>query len=177
MIDLQRYFTSPESGAFLPASEAIIPRVLGLVEAFRERGRPVLFTRHAHRRGEEGLMAVWWRQTIRDSDPLSRIDPRVGPAGSPVIRKTRYSAFVGTGLGARLRRAGVETVCVSGVMTHLCCESTARDAFMRDFQVVFLMDATATETEELHISSLRALADGFAEVMSCSELLEALGWG
>ncbi|MEM2868913.1 MAG: isochorismatase family protein [Thermoplasmata archaeon] len=176
VIDMQRYFTSPESHAYLPASEAILPRLLALVGEFRRRGAPVIFTRHAHRRGDEGLMGVWWRECIYDTDPLSELDPRLESRGSPVVRKTRYSAFFGTGLERRLRRLGVGTVCVSGVMTHLCCETTARDAFMRDFQVVFLMDATATEDEALHLSSLRTLADGFAEVLSCEELMERLGW-
>ena len=46
-------------------------------------------------------------------------------------------------------------------MTHLCCETTARDAFMRGYQVFFLMDATATYTEALHFGSLRSITHGF----------------
>ena len=57
-------------------------------------------------------------------------------------------------------------------MTHLCCETTARDAFMRDYDVYFIVDATATETESLHISSLRTLTDGFTIPMKTSEILK-----
>jgi isochorismate hydrolase len=176
IIDMQRYFTERGSHAHLPAVDAILPRIQGMSSSFRQNGRPVLFTRHSHRPGEEGLLGRWWKDTIRDSDPLSGLDPRLDYAGSPVIRKTRYSAFRGTALQALLWRSGVETLVIAGVLTHLCCETTARDAFMRDIQPVVLMDATATEDEELHLSSLRTLADGVAEVLSCRELEKRMGW-
>jgi len=64
-------------------------------------------------------------------------------------------------------------VVITGVMTHLCCESTARDAFMRDLEVFFVIDATATDQEDLHMGSLRALADGFAIMVTTKEVL---GW-
>ena len=176
VIDMQRYFTSSDSHAYLPASKAIMPRVLGIVSKFLQKGRPVIFTRHAHRPGEEGVLGVWWKDTIREGTPESELDSRLEAGRSPVLRKTRYSAFAKTGLEARLRALRTRTLAIAGVMTHLCCETTARDAFMIDLQPVVLMDATATDDETLHLSSLRTLADGFAEVMTCRELEGRLGW-
>jgi isochorismate hydrolase len=176
VIDMQSYFTSPESHAYLPASRAIVPNIQRLVASFRARKRPVVFTRHIDRRGREGIMGVWWNGPIYDSDPLSRLDPRMAQRGCNVLRKSRYSAFRGTALEGMLRGRGTRTVVITGVMTHLCCETTARDAFMRDLPVAFLMDATATQDEALHLSALRNLADGFAEVMTCKELEGRLGW-
>ena len=121
-------------------------------------------------------MGVWWNAPIYQSDPSSRLDPRMDARGCAILRKSRYSAFAGTRLEKMLRKEGVRTVAIAGVMTHLCCETTARDAFMQDLGVAFLMDATATQDEALHLSSLRTLADGFAEVMTCRELEERLGW-
>jgi len=176
VIDMQSYFTSPGSHAHLPASGAIIPRINRLVAGFRARGSPVVFTRHIDRKGREGVMGVWWGAPIREGDPASRLDPRMDAAGCRVQKKGRYSAFSGTPLEESLRGAKTRTVAICGVMTHLCCETTARDAFMRDFQVAFLMDGTATQDEALHVSTLRNLADGFAEVMTCRELEGRLGW-
>ena len=176
VIDMQSYFTSPESHSYLPASRAIFPAMGHLIAAFRARRRPVIFTRHIDRRGRQGIMGVWWNGPIYDSDPASQIDPRLVADGCSVLKKSRYSAFAGTSLEMSLRRKKIKTVAITGVMTHLCCETTARDAFMRDLQVAFLMDATATQDEELHLSALRNLADGFAEVMTCKELEERLGW-
>jgi isochorismate hydrolase len=176
VIDMQSYFTSPESHAYIPASRAIIPMIRRLVAGFRAHRRPVIYTRHLDRRGREGLMGVWWNAPINESDPFSRLDRRMDISGCAVLRKSRYSAFAKTSLEETLMKKGVTTMAIAGVMTHLCCETTARDAFIHDFQVVFLMDATATQDEALHLSSLRNLADGFAEVMTCKELEERLRW-
>ena len=176
VIDMQRYFTEKGGHAYLPATEDIMPRLQRLIAGFRKHGAPVVFTRHSHKKGEEGVLGIWWHDTIREGSEGSEIDPRLDVGSCPVIRKTRYSAFFGTGLERILWTSGVRTVVISGVMTHLCCDTTARDAFVRDFQVVFLMDATATSDEELHVSALRGLADGFAEVLTCTELERRLGW-
>jgi isochorismate hydrolase len=176
VIDMQSYFTSAESHSYLPASQAISPNIRRLVAGFGARKRQVIYTRHIDQRGRQGVMGVWWNSPIYESDPASRLDPRMDVRGCKVMRKNRYSAFAGTPLERTLRRRRIRTVAIAGVMTHLCCETTARDAFMRDLQVVFLMDATATQDEALHLSTLRNLADGFAEVMTCKELEERLGW-
>jgi isochorismate hydrolase len=59
-------------------------------------------------------------------------------------------------------------------MTNICCESTARDAFFRDFRVFFIADATGSSTEELHIGALRNLAYAFAYVTTTGEMLHRL---
>ncbi|HDR06062.1 MAG TPA: isochorismatase family protein, partial [Candidatus Coatesbacteria bacterium] len=61
--------------------------------------------------------------------------------------------------------------------TELCCETTARSAFVRDFDVFFPVDATAAYTEELHRASLLTLAHGFAVPLLTEELLRLLGGG
>ncbi len=94
-----------------------------------------------------------------------------------MLRKTRYSAFHGTGLEESLRELGVERVVIAGVMTHLCVESTAREAFIRDFEVVLATDASASASEELHLGSLRALGHGFAFLARTGELLDQLNSG
>jgi isochorismate hydrolase len=94
--------------------------------------------------------------------------------GDAVVRKTRYDAFTGTDLEGVLRRRGVRSVLITGVMTHLCCETTAREAFVRDFKVFFVVDGTATQTEDLHVASLKTLTDGFAIPVTTRGVLEWL---
>lgn len=89
-----------------------------------------------------------------------------------VVRKTTYDAFFDTALEAFLRDNEVEQVLIVGVLTHLCCETTARSAFVRGFEVYVAADATATSSESLHLGSLMALADGFGVVMSTEEVLQ-----
>lgn len=91
-----------------------------------------------------------------------------------VIEKNTYSGFKGTGLEERLREMGVEEVIVTGVMTNLCCETTARDAFVRGFRVFFSTDATATADQGLHEATLMNMAYGFAYLVDSNALKQAL---
>jgi isochorismate hydrolase len=91
------------------------------------------------------------------------------------IRKTRYDAFFDTPLESLLNEEEIHQVVIGGLMTHLCCETTARSAFMRGFEVFFLVDGTATYTEDFHRASLLNLAHGFATPILVAEILEALG--
>jgi len=59
-------------------------------------------------------------------------------------------------------------------MTNLCCETTARDAFMRDYRVFFLIDGTATGRSELHLATLKNLGFGFAYLLTCDEFVQML---
>ena len=173
VIDMQKYFLDEESHAYIPLGNAILENIKKLVAAFSANGRPVIYTRHALLDDEPaGMMDRWWDDVIRVGNPLSEIVPELAPASDDdVIRKTRYNAFIGTSLMPKLRATGTDTLVITGVMTHLCCESTARDAFMRDFSVCFVVDGTATSTEDLHISSLKTLTDGFATPVTTEEVL------
>lgn len=174
--DMQLYFLDGASHAFVPAAETVVENVRRIIDGFRARSLPVVFTRHALLREEEtGAMGRWWGDLLYEDDPLSGIVPDLAPLpDEPVVRKTQYSAFVGTDLDELLRAKGVEQVVTTGVMTHLCCESTARDAFMRGYDVFFAIDATASKSEELHLASLKTLTEGFAMPVTTEEVLSWL---
>ena len=77
-------------------------------------------------------------------------------------------------LDSILRSLDVKKVVITGVLTHLCCASTARDAFMHDYETYIVVDGTASETEILHMSALRTLAHGFAVPVTTMEVLSKL---
>lgn len=168
VIDMQRYFVEESSHAFVPSSGAIIPRIKLLAEAFSEAGRPVIFTRHFNRKDEAGLMLEWWGDILELEDPLSEIVPELDSMGQ-VIAKNRYDAFIGSDLEERLN--ATDTVVIVGVMTHLCCETTARAAFMKDLKVFFPVDGNATYNRDLHMGSLRSLAHGFATPVLVNDII------
>lgn len=176
VIDMQRYFLDEKSHAYFPEARKIVDRIAALVDAFRDAGSEVLFTRHALLRNESpGIMGRWWGDVLRDDDEFSEIIPELRPKRSEaVIRKTTYSAFKNTDLENRLRASGVEQLVITGVMTHLCCETTARDAFVRNYEVFFVIDGTATYDDRLHASSLRNLTDGFAIPLTTEEVMQCL---
>src|SRR5438128_10219171 len=85
------------------------------------------------------------RHALVDGTPSVQIYPELAPAvGEHVIKKHRYSGLFGTDLDIILREWGVDTVIISGTTTENCCQATARGAMFRDYQVVFLAEATAT---------------------------------
>ncbi|MGH1559233.1 cysteine hydrolase [Caulobacter segnis] len=84
----------------------------------------------------------------------------VGPQPLPdelVIRKTRYSAFSGTDLDARLKAMGVDTLVLAGLTTECCVDGAARDAFNLDYHVFVAADACAAYAPDLHAAALKML--------------------
>ena len=170
VLDMQDYFLREESHAFIPSASAIIPNIQQLIDSFHAANRPVIFTRHVNSDADAGMMSRWWRDVIRADSPVSAITV-FDTIKDPVIEKRQYDAFYKSTLEDILRGRGVEQVIITGVMTHLCCETTARSAFVRGFEVFFCVDGTATYSEELHRASLLNLSHGFAVPARCETLL------
>jgi bifunctional isochorismate lyase/aryl carrier protein len=171
IIDMQQYFLCSNSHAFLPAAPAIIPNINALIAAFKKNNRPLYFTRHANNAQDAGQMAVWWRELLTRDHPLGKIETTLHFHEDPIIEKTQYDAFFDTNLESRLLQNSTRQLVIAGVSTHLCCESTARTAFMRGFTVFIAIDGTATWNRELHFASLRGLAHGCAVPVLTSDLI------
>ena len=165
VLDMQRYFLDSDSHAFIPSAAAIIPEIRALIDTFRLKNLPVIFTRHINTPDNAGMMAKWWRDSIRGDDPRSEIIHQLDTAHAKVIVKSQYDAFYGTALQELLDSNRVEQLLICGVMTHLCCESTARAAFMHGFEVFFAIDGTATYNEEHQRATLLNLSHGFATLV------------
>ena len=100
------------------------------------------------------------------------LHPAIMPEeGELVVRKNTYDAFNDTELGTSLEEMGVTDLVVCGVMTNLCCETTAREAFCRNLRVKFIADGTSTAADSMQIASLINLSYGFAEVVLAEDLL------
>ena len=169
VIDMQNYFRV--------VAGPVLPNVLSLIETCRTRGIRILFTRHGHRDPERdgGMLRIWWGDLILFGSPEWELIRELDPSeGEPIIDKTRYSAFFKTSLDEQLRAGGINDLIVCGVMTNCCCETTARDAFVRDYRVFFVSDATAAANQELQLATLKNLAYGFAYVVATEELCQHL---
>ena len=174
VLDMQNYFLDFDSHAFVPSAPAIIPGINKLIEAFTSAMRPMIATRHLNTAEDAGMMSKWWRDLITPQTAYSQYIKAFDSRNFIQINKTQYDAFHQTDLEEILCQHDVEQVVITGVMTHLCCETTARSAFMRGFEVFFAVDGTATYNEELHRASLLTLSHGFAVPVSVGEILEAV---
>jgi isochorismate hydrolase len=174
VLDMQRYFLEIDSHAFIPAAKAIMPKIKRLQTLFLERNLPVIQTRHINNEENAGQMKKWWRELITADNPLSALSTELVDKRVTVLNKSRYDSFIATDLQRILTNREVKQLVITGVMTHLCCETTARSAFMRDFDVFFGIDTTATYNSDFHRSSLMNLSHGFAIPLLEAEIVEAL---
>jgi len=171
VLDMQNVFLSPSSHAYIPSSNNIIPIINSLINFFENHHRPIFFTRHITSEDQNDLMLKWWKSPISLDNPSSSISTDLNVGSSDIIIKNEYSAFINTNLEERLRKNAIKQVLITGVMSHLCCESTAREAFMRNFKVFYIIDGTATYTELLHKGTMFSLAHGFAECLTAKDVM------
>src|SRR5438094_773038 len=87
-----------------------------------------------------------------------------------IVTKHRYGAFESSDLDLVLRSKGIRTVIMTGVATNVCVETTARQAFLRDYYVVFTSDGTATYSQAEHDTTLANIDNYFGQVVTCDEV-------
>ena len=183
VLDMQNYFLDPTSHAFTPSAPAIIPNINSLVEMAGQQKMPVIYTRHLNDAENAGRMDKWWRDLVAEGSWESEIckafgglfeeEGKRGPSERKEIVKHQYDAFYGTDLEDYLRSKRIEQVIITGVLTNLCCETTARSAFVRGFEVMFPIDATVAYNREFHLGTFRNLGFGFCPILTTSELINS----
>jgi nicotinamidase-related amidase len=136
IIDAQQEYFAPIGKIALPDGPKAITRIAQALDWARARQIPVFHIVHESRRSNA--------TTFVPGSPALAIHPAVTPAvGEPVIEKHLPGSFTNTPLEAELRARGIERVIVSGFMTQMCCDTTAREAAHRGFKVTVLSDGTA----------------------------------
>jgi len=114
-------------------------------------------------------------QAFHDHSPATQIHKRVAPdAGDIVVRKVRVGAFSTTGLDARLRERGIDTLILAGISTSGCVLSTVRDAGDRDYRVIVLADATADREHDIHEFLIERIFPRQADVITVADLASLL---
>jgi len=175
ILDMQDFFFNKNSHAFIPSALPIINRINRIRKRCQELNVPVIYTRHINSKENAGQMSRWWRDILTREDEMSLIIEELHEPGMRIVEKSQYNAFYNTGLEGILRDKNISQIIISGVMTHLCCETTAREAYVRDLDVYFGIDFTATYNREFHRSTLINLSHGFAVPVTAGEMMDMLG--
>jgi ureidoacrylate peracid hydrolase len=189
LIDMQVDFASPEGvlagygidmAGVVPALEASQQ----LAEAARAAGVPVIFVglftspetdskawkeRMVRRGGDADSESA----LCRDGEPGSDFYGPLPRPGEAIVKKHKYSGFVGTDLDARLKALGVDTLVVTGLTTECCVDCTVRDAFHLDYHVFIPTDACAAYEDDIHQASLRSLELNCAILTTSAEIATA----
>ena len=134
VLDMQNYFLAFDSNAFVPSAPAIVPGINKLIGAFTKTKRPVVATRHFNTPENARMMSKWWRKLIDPQSAYNQYINTLDLQNTIQVEKTQYDAFLHSSLEETLHAHQIEQVVITGVMTHLCCETTARSAFMRGFR-------------------------------------------
>jgi len=189
VVDLQNDFVELNSVGWIPMATRQIPKIKKLIEKCRELKVPVIYTTHTIAPDCAHLFYKFWDwikpkelgggggivEGSRGADVFSEIYPKLGER---VIRtKHTFNSFEGTDLDYVLRDLRVKTVIICGTVTNVCCESTARDAFFKHYQVVFGSDVSSSNNPDAHVTTLQTLRRGFARVMASDEIINALEKG
>lgn len=175
IIDMQEFFLDKSSHAFVPSAEAVIDNLVKIQKIFSDHKRPVIFTRHINTEEDAGQMGTWWSDILKKENHLSSISKKFSLKDAHIVEKSQYNAFYKTCLEDMLKRSNTEQVLIGGVMTHLCCETTARESYVRGFDVFFGIDLSATYNRNFHKATLLNLAHGFAVPVLAGELLKGFG--
>lgn len=174
VLDMQYYFLDSSAHAYIPSASAIVANISKLCLVYANKKLPVIFTRHLNSRRDAGLMASWWKGLITQDDPLSEILADFKSQEHSVLKKTRYDAFMDSPLDEMLKQLQVRQLVICGVMANVCCESTARSAFQKGYEVFFLVDGTAAYNERFHLASLLNLDFGFAELALSDDIFSKI---
>ncbi len=189
VIDLQHAFMNDAVGhAVCPAARDIVPAVNRLAAAVRAAGGGVFWIKMTH---DERCLDEW-SVAHRMASPEMR-EKRIealsaGTLGhalwpdldvqpeDEIVNKYRYSAFMpGTSeLPERLRARGFDTVLITGTVTNVCCESSARDANMTNFRTIMVSDGNAANSQAEHDASLAAFYNTFGDVMDTGMVIACL---
>lgn len=177
VIDLQRGIVGMPTVPH--AASDVVAHTAALAAALRAAGGTVVLV-HVVRSvdGKDGLRPQTdtppWQPGPRAAN-WSEIVPELGPEPSDlVIGKRQWGAFYGTDLDLQLRRRGIDTILLTGIATNIGVESTARDAFERGYQQIFVEDAMASLGPDEHANTIRTIFPRMGRVRSTAEVLVAL---
>jgi ureidoacrylate peracid hydrolase len=189
VVDMQNAFMLDGVGhAVCAMARKIVPNINRLARAVRRTGGTVVWVKT---RFTEKSLSEWSNAygVLRPEQKAKRI-AALSPDGKGyelwdalgvephdlTVDKERFSAFLpeSSGIAALLRGRGIDTVLITGTVTNVCCESSARDAMMMNFKTVMVTDANAATTDDEHNATLIAFYLSFGDIQSTDMIAASL---
>ncbi len=163
VLDMLNDFVFEGAPLEVPDTRKILPIIKAEIDRARAAGNPVIYVCDAHAPDDKEFRKFGWpAHGVRGSRGAEVVDELKPHSGDLVIRKTTYGAFYGTDLDETLRRLGVDSLRLTGVVTHICVMFTAMDAVLRDYAVTVVVDGVADLSGEDHDAALRIMKNVMA---------------
>ncbi|MBN1574038.1 MAG: cysteine hydrolase [Deltaproteobacteria bacterium] len=173
VIDMQKEYFEEGAPLKVPKGGEVLENIKRLVDAARVKKIPLMHIRHIGKDPDAFVFGA--------GSPLVKFADELKPkAGEPAITKTRPGSFYMTELDDILLREGVETVVITGLMSFMCCDTTAREAHARGYSVLFVRDATAAidigglSADTIHEVVLAVQGFNFSRVVTTDEAIAEL---
>ncbi len=189
VVDLQNAFMLPEvAHAAIATAPEIVPNVNRLAAALREAGGLVVWIVTTYDKAIDQEWSAYYRLATPEhgakrSAALTKgskghaiwSELEVRP-GDKIVEKRRFSAFIqgSSNLDQVLKERGIDTLLVTGTVTGVCCESTARDAMMLNYQVIMVTDGNASHSDDEHNRALSAFYASFGDIMPTDMLVSLM---
>ena len=180
VIDMVPFFVSQSAYC-----RGIVPNIVRLADELRAGGGLVAWVIPGAEQRHPALAKEFFGaeiaelfRTVGGSGPLAS---RLWPAFTPhtddlILEKSAFSAFFpgSSALPALLEERGIDTVLVTGTVTNICCESSARDASAAGYRVIMVADANAARCDQDHNAALHNIYRSFGDVRPTSEVLDLI---
>lgn len=151
-------------------AQAIVPNIKELLDSARASGKPVIYVSDSHSE-EDREFSIWGSHAISGSEG-AEVVPELDPESDDyALKKEKYSAFYDTELDSRLEELDVDKVVLTGVLTHICIQHTAADAFYRGYDIVLPVGCVEDLSDEENETSLDFMRENYeAEIIEFEDL-------
>jgi nicotinamidase-related amidase len=193
VVDMQRAFLDPGEAMEVPPARDIVPQIQSLLDLFRDKRLPVVFTEFTysedvpvlvgllhpeHRRAAPGAPRGFGRpsSSCLMGEANVHLVPELAPQpGELVVTKHYYDGFNGTTLDAALRSRGVTHLVLTGTMTDICVLATVIGGMNREYRMTVVDDGTATLWPEVQRATLDIIRRAYARVLTAKQVAEEIG--
>lgn len=186
-VDMQNCFVE-NSPIAAPGGLEVLEKINRLIGTCRENGVLVVHTSHVVRPDGSNIGVLGEIIPAVNDGVIDKGSPSAAlhgglnvEDGDILLDKPRFGAFHGTDLELILRSRGIDTIIVTGICTNVCCETTAREANVRDFRVFFLSDGTATfpignlTADQVQEATVTTLGSFFAQIETVDGMIGKIG--
>ena len=184
VVDMQNHFID-----MIQTCRGIVPNINRIAQSLRGAGGIVVWIQATHTDTGRSAWPMFFENFVgREQAADIRRELAPGAHGHAlfeeldvqdqdlIVPKDRFSALIqgASNLEAQLRERHIDSVIITGTNTNVCCESTARDAMMLDFQTFMVEDANAAFSDEEHVAGLTTVAQVFADVLTTDQMLSLI---
>lgn len=190
VVDMQHGFLDPGQALEVPPAREIVPRIRALLDLFRAKGLPVVFSEFVystrvpllvgqlhpeHQPARPGAPTGFGHPSSNclEGDPSVKTIVELAPRPDElVVSKRWYDAFAGTPLDGALRARGVTALVVTGTLTDICVLATVVGAFNREYRITVVEDGVATLWPEIQRATLDIIGRAYGRVVSSKAVID-----